>query len=78
VVQVLWLILNLLKENFPDVAVDTQSAQGKLTFGQKYRFQHNGILRFHHTEFNRDTEADISRGDRGATSLGEEMFEEAR
>jgi len=35
-------------------------------------------LRFCHPESDRDSEADISGDDRGATSLGEEMFEEAR
>jgi len=62
----------------PAVAVDAQFAQRKLSFERKYRFSDNGILRFRHTASNRDTEADIWRGDSGATSLGEEMFEEAR
>jgi len=35
-------------------------------------------LRFYHSEFSRDSEVDISRGDRGTTSLGEEILEEAR
>jgi len=34
-------------------------------------------LRFCHTESNGDNEADISRSDRGAISLGEEIREEA-
>jgi len=35
-------------------------------------------LMFRHTESDRDTVADISQGDRGAISLGEEIHEEAR
>jgi len=33
-------------------------------------------LRFHHSESNRDTEVDISQGDGGAISLGEEIYED--
>jgi len=35
-------------------------------------------LRFCNTESNRDTEADILRGNREAISMGEEIHEEAR
>ena len=35
-------------------------------------------LRFRHSDSNWDTEADIPCGDRGASSLDEEMYEEAR
>jgi len=35
-------------------------------------------LRFYHSEFSRDSEVDILRGDRGTTSLSEEILEEAR
>jgi len=35
-------------------------------------------LTFCHTQSNRDSETDISQVDRGATSLGEEIHEEAR
>ena len=35
-------------------------------------------LRFCNTESNRDIEADILQGDRGAISMGEEIHEEER
>jgi len=35
-------------------------------------------LRFCHTESSRDTETNISQGDRGVTSLSKEIHEEAR
>jgi len=35
-------------------------------------------LRFRHSESDRDTEADVLRDDRGAISLGEGIYEEAR
>jgi len=62
--QVLRLILNLLEANCPlDESIDSMTIES---------------LMFHHSESNRDTEADISRGDRGIISLGEEIHEEAR
>jgi len=64
VAQVSRLILNLLEANCPlDESIDSMTIES---------------LRFHHTESDRDTMADISRGDRGTTSLGEEIHEEAR
>jgi len=58
------LILNLLEANCPlDESVDSSTIE---------------TLRFYHSEFSRDSEVDISRGDRGTTSLGEEILEEAR
>jgi len=62
--QVSRLIFNLLEANCPlDESIDSMTIES---------------LRFHHSESNRDTEADISRGDRGTISLGEEIHEEAR
>jgi len=62
--QVSWLILNLLEANCPlDESIDSVTIES---------------LMFHHSESNRDTEADISQGDRGTVSLGEEIHEEAR
>jgi len=64
VAQVSRLILNLLEANCPlDESIDSMTIES---------------LRFRHTESNRDTETDISRGDRGTISLGEEIHEEAR
>ena len=58
------LILNLLEANCPlDESIDSMTIES---------------LMFHHSESNRDTEADISRGDRGTISLGEKIHEEAR
>jgi len=58
------LILNLLEANCPlDESIDSGTME---------------TLRFHHTESNRDIEADFLRGDGGASSLGEEIHEEAR
>ena len=64
VVEVSRLILNLLEANCPlDESVDSMTMES---------------LVFCHSESNRDTVADISRGDRGFISLGEEIHEEAR
>ena len=64
VAQVSRLILNLLEANCPlDESIDSMTIES---------------LMFHHSESNRDTEADISRGDRGFISLDEEIHEEAR
>jgi len=58
------LILNLLEANCPlDESVDSSTIE---------------TLRFYHSEFSRDSEVDILRGDRGTTSLSEEILEEAR
>ena len=58
------LIFNLLEANCPlDESVDSMTMES---------------LRFCHTESNRDTEANISQDDTGATSLGDEIHEEAR
>jgi len=58
------LILNLLEANCPlDESICSDTVES---------------IRFHHTESSRDTEADISRGDGGAISLGEEIHEEGR
>ena len=58
------LLLNLLEANCPlDESIDSMTVES---------------LRFCHTESHRDTEIDISRGDRGASSLNEEIYEEAR
>ena len=58
------LILNLLEANCPlDESIDSSTME---------------TLRFCHSESNRDTVTDISRGDRGATSLGEDIHEELR
>jgi len=64
VAQVSRLILNLLEANCPlDESIDSMEIES---------------LRFCHSESNRDTVADISRGDKGIISLGEEIHEEAR
>ena len=64
VAQVSRLILNLLEANCPlDESIDSMTIES---------------LMFRHSESNRDTAADISRGDRGTVSLGEEIHEEAR
>ena len=64
VAQVSRLILNLLEANCPlDESIDSRTLE---------------TLRFCHTGSTVDTEADISRGGRGATSFGEEIHEEAR
>ena len=64
VAQVSRLILNLLEANYPlDESIDSMTIES---------------LVFCHSESNRDTEADILRGDRGTISLGEEIHEEAR
>jgi len=64
VAQVSRLILNLLEANCPlDESIDSMTIES---------------LMFHHSQSNRDTEADISRGDRGTISLDEEIHEEAR
>jgi len=58
------LILNLLEADCPsDESINSRTMES---------------LRFCHTESSRDTETDISRGDRGATSLSKEIHEEAR
>jgi len=58
------LILDLLEADCPlDESIDSMTIE---------------TLRFCHSESDRDSEADISRDDRGATSPGEEVFEEAR
>ena len=60
----LQLILNLLKANCPlDKSMNSIIVES---------------LMFCHLESNRDTEGDILLGDRGATSLGEEILQEAR
>ena len=59
-----WLILNLLEVNCPlDESIDSSTMES---------------LRFCHTESNKDTEVDILQDDRGTSSLGEEIYEEAR
>jgi len=58
------LIFNLLEANCPlDESIDSSTLES---------------LRFCHSESTRDTEGDISRNDRGTTSIGEEIHEEAR
>jgi len=58
------LIYNLLEANCPlDESIDSRTME---------------TLIFCYPESNRDSEADISRSDRGATSLDEEIHEEAR
>ena len=58
------MILNLLEANCPlDESMDSMTIES---------------LRFRHTESNRDTEVNISQGDRGTISLGKEIHEEAR
>ena len=58
------LILNLLEANcLLDECIDSSTME---------------TLRFRHSDSNWDTEADIPCGDRGASSLDEEMYEEAR
>ena len=53
------LILNLLPANCPfDESMDSKTMES---------------LRFRHTEPDSDTEVGISRGDRGTTSIGEEI-----
>ena len=62
--QVSRLILNLLEANCPlDESIDSSTME---------------TLRFRHSDSNCDTEADTSCGDRGATSLDEVIYEEAR
>ena len=62
--QVSRLILNLLEANCPlDESINSSTME---------------TLRFCHSESTRDTEGDISRDDRGATSIGEGIHEEAR
>ena len=62
--QVSRLIFNLLEANCPlDESIDSSTLES---------------LRFRHSESTRDTEADISRDDRGATSICEGINEEAR
>ena len=62
--QVSQLIFNLLEANCPlDESIDSSTLES---------------LRFCHSESTRDTEGDISRNDRGTTSIGEEIHEEAR
>ena len=63
---------------FPGVAVDTQFTRGKLSFRRKYRFHENGIHQVLSFRVQQDTETDILLGDRGATSMGEELHEAAR
>jgi len=64
VVQVSRLIINLLEANCVlDENIDSSTMES---------------LRFRHTESTRDTETGISRGNRRATSLDEEIHEEAR
>ena len=58
------LILNLLEEHCDCDDIDKSIAMES--------------LRFCNTESNRDTEADILRGNREAISMGEEIHEEAR
>ena len=61
--QVSQLILNLLEANCPlDESIDKTMES----------------LRFNHSQSTRDTEADDSRGDGGANSIGEEICEEER
>jgi len=64
VAQVSRLILNLLPANCP---LDESICSGTME-----------SIRFHHTESSGEIEVDISRGDRGAISLGEEIHEEGR
>jgi len=64
VAQVSWLILNLLEADCPlDKSIDCSTMEP---------------LRFRHSKSSRDTEADISLGNRGATALDEEIHEGAR
>ena len=64
VAQVSRLILNLLEADCPlDESMDSMTTEP---------------LTFCHTQSNRDSETDTSQVDRGATSLGEEIHEEAR
>jgi len=64
VAQVSRLILNLLEADCPlDESIDCSTMES---------------LRFRHSESSMDTEADISLGNRGATSLDEEIHEGAR
>ena len=54
------LILNSLEANCPlDESINSMTVES---------------LMFRHSESNRDTEGDILLGDRGATSLGEEIL----
>jgi len=58
------LILDLLEANCPlNESIDSRTME---------------TLRFRHSESDRDTEADVLRDDRGAISLGEGIYEEAR
>ena len=58
------MILNLLEANCPsDESIDSMTMES---------------LIFHHTESNRDSEADIPLGETGARSLSEEILEEER
>jgi len=62
--QVSRLILNLLEANCPlDKSIHSSAME---------------TLKFCHSESNSESEADIWRGDRGATSVGEEVHKEAR
>jgi len=64
IAQVSRLIFNLLKANCSlDKSIDSSTLE---------------FLRFCHSEFTRDTEGDISRNDRGTTSIGKEIHKEAR
>ena len=64
VVQVSRLILNLCEANCPlDESIDQSTIE---------------TLRFNSIGSNTDNEADISRSNRGSTSLDEEIYEEAR
>jgi len=57
-------LLDLLEANCPlDESIDSSTMES---------------LRFCHSESNRDSEADIPQGDRGAISLSEEIHGEAR
>jgi len=60
------------------VMADTQFTRRKLSLGRRYRFQHSGIPQVPSFRVNRDTEADISRDDGGATFPSEEIHEEAK
>ena len=58
------MILDLLEANCPlNESIDSRTME---------------TLRFRHSESDRDTEADVLRDDRGAISLGEGIYEEAR
>jgi len=64
VAQVSRLILDLLEANCPlDESIDSSTLES---------------LRFRHSESTRDTEASLSRDERGTTSMGEGIHEEAR